>query len=146
MRCCCFFISSLLGVLRDKKEVTAVRGPPMQVCSSRSSITGFGFVGFVSGCLYWFSFLVLFLFHSFFFSCFCARVSCFFGVTYLFIARVRAYLRVCLLPARARMCVTHYVPARMTGVGVAFFCFLLFIIFVYVLHTRHVPVCESVRW
>ena len=141
----CAVVVSLYPVCLAFCEIKK-RSRPMQVCSSRSSITGFGFVGFVSGCLYWFSFLVLFLFHSFFFSCFCARVSCFFGVTYLFIARVRAYLRVCLLPARARMCVTHYVPARMTGVGVAFFCFLLFIIFVYVLHTRHVPVCESVRW
>ena len=149
MRCCCFFISSLLGVLRDKKEVTAVRGPPMQVCSSRSSITGFGFVGFVSGCLYWFSFLVLFLFHSFFFLLLLCACFLLFRC-YLFIYCARATVPARVLVACARACAWHTMCLRAWLVLVLrFFAFyyLLFLFMCYIQGTfRYVKAFDGDTW
>ena len=106
------------------------------------------FFGFLFS-FYFFFMLIFILFPHFFvsFGC-CARVSCYLFTYLSFIARVRAYLRVCLLLALARTCVTHHVLASMTGVGIVYVCFpfLLCIIFCFVLPTRNVPVCESVQW
>ena len=98
----CAVVVSLYPVCLAFCETKKRSRPPMQVCSSRSSITGFGFVGFVSGCLYWFSFLVLFLFHSFFSLAF-VRVFLVFSVLLIYLLRAceRTCAYACCLRARA---------------------------------------------
>ena len=96
----CAVVVSLYPVCLAFCEIKK-RSRPMQVCSSRSSITGFGFVGFVSGCLYWFSFLVLFLFHSIFFLLLLCACFLFFRC-YLFIYCARASVPARMLVACAR--------------------------------------------
>ena len=144
------YISSLLGVLRDKKRsrqyVVRLCRCAVVVVASRDSglrvLCLLPFLVFFSRFIS-FQFYCLFYFLSFFvsFGC-CVRASSYYLFIYLFIAPcecacARAYVRNTPY-ARAHDWCWYFVVLSPP----LFLC----IIFCFALHTRNVPVCERVRW